>query len=84
MRTKKRNRTPALSARAQCAIARDKATETCIAIFLSVLLDKEHADAEIIQRVWREINELSESISEGRVNVADLRRVLRDEYGIGI
>ena len=35
--------------------------------------DKEHADAEIIQRVWGEVNDLSEEIREGRVNVKDLR-----------
>lgn len=75
---------PALSVREQVAIARDRAVDTTVVIFLTVLCDKEHADAEIIRRVWGEVNVLSDSISEGRVNVADLRRVLRDEYGIGI
>ena len=73
-----------LPAAQQVAIAREKATTACIAIFLTVLLDKEHADAEIIGRVWYEVNELFQEISEGRVNVKDLVTVLRQEYGINI
>lgn len=84
MNRKAKNRMPALSARQQAAIARERAVDTTIAIFLTVLCDKEHADAEIISRVWREVNELSEAICEGRVNLADLKKVLREEYGIGI
>lgn len=34
--------------------------------------------------VWREINKLSEEIAERRVSVADLRAVLREEYGIEV
>ena len=79
-----RRREKQLPAARQVAIAREKATTACIAIFLTVLLDKEHADAEIIGRVWHEVNELSQEISEGRVNVKDLVTVLRDEYGIVI
>ena len=81
---KKRKKTPALSVREQVAIARDKAVDTTVAIFLTVLCDKEHADAEIIQRVWGEVNDLSEEIREGRVCVKDLKKVLREEYEIGI
>lgn len=80
----KRKRTPALSVREQVAIARDRAVDTTVAIFLTVLCDKEHADAEIIRRVWGEVNALSDSIREGRVNIADLKRVLREEYEIGV
>ena len=54
------------------------------AIFLTVLCDKESADAEIIQRVWEEIQELSQSIIDGYVSVADLKDTLRKEYGVDI
>lgn len=80
----KRKRMPALSVREQVAIARDRAVDTTVAIFLTVLCDKEHADAEIIRRVWGEVNALSDEIREGRVNVKDLKRVLWEEYGVGI
>jgi hypothetical protein len=53
-------------------------------IFLSVLCDKENADKEIIQRVWYEVNELSDSISKGYVSVSDLRNTLLNEYEINI
>ena len=54
------------------------------AIFLTVLCDKESADAEIIQRVWQEMQELSQSIIDGYVSVADLKDTLRKEYGVDI
>ena len=53
------------------------------AIFLTVLLDKFNA-ADYIADVWAGINKLSGEIAEGRVSVADLRAVLRDEYGIEV
>lgn len=53
-------------------------------IFLSVLTDKECADKETIQRVWNEINERSDSIAKGYVNLFDLRRVLNEEYDIKV
>lgn len=59
-----------------------EATDYATAIFLTVLLDKEHADREIVQRVWKEINEKCEAINEGYIKVSDLQQVLRDEYGI--
>ena len=54
------------------------------AIFLTVLCDKENADAEIIQRVWQEMQELSQSIIDGYVSVSDLRDTLRKEYNINV
>ena len=54
------------------------------AIFLTVLCDKENADAEIVQRVWQEMQELSQSIIDGYVSVSDLRDTLRKEYNINV
>ena len=52
------------------------------AIMFSVLMDKEHATPEILQRVWGEVDALADSVSEGRVSIADLICVLREEYGV--
>ena len=52
------------------------------AIVFTVLMDKEHATPEILQRVWSEVDGLSDEIAEGRVSVADLIDVLKQEYGI--
>lgn len=57
-------------------------TNAC-AIFMTVLVDK-FDGGPYIPDVWREINKLSEEIGEGRVSVADLRCVLREEYGIEV
>ena len=64
--------------------ATNDALAASAAIFLTVLCDKENADAEIIQRVWREMQELSQSIIDGYVSVADLKDTLRKEYGVDI
>ena len=60
-----------------------KATRYAMAIFLTVLADKFNG-AEYIPDVWREVIELSKSITQGYVDADDLARVLRKEYGIDI
>ncbi len=63
---------------------RDTAIRLTSTIFLSVLCDKEGADAETIRRVWNEVNDLSDSISQGYVSISDLRDTLRKEYNINV
>jgi len=58
-----------------------EASDWAMAIMLTVLVDKFNG-ADYIQDVWREVNKLSEEIVEGRVSPADLRCVLKEEYGI--
>jgi hypothetical protein len=68
--------------------AKDTATaDACrvtLAIFFTALLDKEGMCAEQLQRIWREVEALSESVRDGYVSATDLIRVLRDEYEIDI
>ena len=66
------------------AQATNDALTASAAIFLTVLCDKESADAEIVQRVWQEMQELSQSIIDGYVSVSDLRDTLRKEYNINV
>ena len=63
---------------------KDEAVSLAIALFLTVMCDKFGFDAEQLQRVWAEVNALSDSVVKGYVNVADLKEVLRTEYGIEI
>lgn len=60
----------------------NKAITQSMAIFLTVLLDKEGYDKTGLQRVWREVNELSDSITGRFVTVTDLIKTLDDEYDI--
>ena len=60
----------------------DKAITQSMARFLTVLLDKEGYDKAGLQRVWREVNELSDSITGRFVTVTDLIETLDDEYDI--
>lgn len=54
------------------------------ALFLTVLLDKFDFKTEQLQKVWDEINSLSDSVAKGYVNLLDLKIVLEEEYGIGL
>lgn len=68
-------------------LLKQSATESvryCWTVMFSVLLDKHGAKAEDLQQLWNEVEELVESINMGYVNLADLRRVLREEYDIEI
>jgi len=66
--------------------ARDEAVKEtvrfCMVIFFTVLLDKEQADKEILNRVWNEVNSLSDSVNQKYVSLADLKTVLVEEYDI--
>lgn len=66
--------------------AKDEATEYAIiatsAIILTVLADKENFSKSDMIRIWNEVNNLSDSVSTGYVKIADLRKVLDEEYDI--
>lgn len=59
-----------------------EAVDSALAMFLTVLYDKEHAQPEDIQRVGKEVRDLAESVTLGYVSIADLKNVLRKEYNI--
>ena len=79
-------RRPATQADVNRAVERatNDALTASAAIFLTILCDKEGADAEVIQRVWEEMQELSQSIIDGYVSVSDLKDTLSNEYGVDI
>ena len=54
----------------------DFGRQTATAIFLFTLPGKEHADKEILQRVWGEIESVSEDVISRTVTVAAIRTVL--------
>lgn len=79
MAQKKKKGPPPRITRRQLAEAEERgkheATRYAMAIFLTVLADKFNG-ADYIPDVWREVIELSKSISMGYVDVDDLARVL--------
>ena len=62
--------------------ATDEAVSLSTTIFLTVLKDKNGFSNEELQNTWKNVENLSESIKDGYVNVYDLRTVLREEYEI--
>lgn len=64
--------------------AQSKAINYAWAIFFTVLRDKEGWGKTRLRRLWDEVNELSDSIAQGYVNIKDLMRVLESEANIVI
>lgn len=61
-----------------------EAVKAAYAIIFTVLRDKEDFTTAQLDKVWREINELSDSIVKGYVKLGDLLLVLKEEAGIVI
>lgn len=62
----------------------NEAVKLAWTILFSVLWDKEQYTPEDMQRVWKEVDALSDGIVKGYCNIADLRNVLKKEAGIVI
>lgn len=80
------NRIPATMADVNKAKAKaqEEAVKIATAIFFTVMRDKEGWGVKRLQRLWDEVNELSDSLSRGYVSVKDLLWVLNEEAGIVI
>ena len=62
--------------------AQNQAINCAWAIFFTVMRDKEGYGKERLKRVWREVNDLSDSITQGYVSIKDLMRTLDEEINI--
>ena len=62
----------------------EEAIKLAWSILFTVLRDKEGYDLEGLQRVWKEVDDLSDSIAKGYCTVTDLRDVLKQEIGANI
>lgn len=62
----------------------EEAVKLAWSILFTVLRDKEGYDLEGLQRVWKEVDDLSDSIAKGYCTVTDLRDVLKQEIGANI
>ena len=60
----------------------EEAVGSALAIFLTVMRDKEGWGIKRLQRLWGEIGDLSDSLSLGYVDIKDLKRTLAEEAGI--
>lgn len=80
------NRRPATVADVQRAKrdAQDEVIKMTWSIFFTVMRDKEGYGVKRLQRLWGEVNELSDSIANGYVSVTDLRKALMEEAGINL
>lgn len=67
--------------KAQCT---KDALEASMAIFLTVMHDKEGYGMTRLRRLHNKLNEYAEMVSEGYVSIKDLKDNLLDEMGIKI
>ena len=63
---------------------RDDGIKFASALFLMALRDKEGFDLEALQKVWKEVGDLADSIAEGYCSIEDLHTVLESEAGARI
>ena len=61
-----------------------KGCRLAVCIMFTVLLDKENMDADDLQRIWSEVEYLSDSVAKGYVSADDMAKTLSNEYGIDI
>lgn len=64
--------------------ARSEGVNLAVAMCMTVLYDKMGFDNDKIADFWEHLEKLSGEVKEGRVNVHDLIRVLREEYSVEI
>ena len=62
--------------------ATDEAVTLAWSILFTVLRDKEGMGIDDLKRIWKEVDDLSDSVVQGYVSVADLRNVLKEELGV--
>ena len=62
--------------------AKSDAVTQVWAIFFTVMHDKEGYGRKRLKRVWKHVNELSDSIIQGYVKISDLRKTLEEEMGV--
>lgn len=62
----------------------DKGVNCAFAIFLTVMRDKWGFGHKRLNRLYNQIIDLSETISEGYISIDKLKQILRDEMGINI
>lgn len=64
--------------------AQNEALSLSMVIFLTVMKDKEGATNDDLYRIWKEIEDLSDSVVQGYVDLWDLKTVLEKEYNIHV
>lgn len=62
--------------------AMQEAVEATSLMFYSVLGDKMGFNQRQMRQVWDGVNDLADSIDEGRISLSDLRYVIKTDYRI--
>ena len=62
----------------------EKAMSDVTALFLMTLRDKEGYDMAGLKKVFREVNDLAVLVSEDRISLPAIHKILYDEAGIKI
>lgn len=84
MKKKNPHRIPATRADVDKArrMAKQEAADAAMAIMITALMDKMGWTTEQVLELWGHVQEVSDSIREGRITVPDLKDVLKQEAGL--
>lgn len=69
--------------RAKYGAIEDAIRMTKVLIF-TALLDKKGFTLDDLVDLWEQVDKLSDSVSEGRITIADMACVLKEEYGLAV
>lgn len=58
--------------------------EAALAMVLYAIADKEHFPKWQIQRIGKEVNDVSDSVIKGYVTIPDILHMLKEEYDIEV
>lgn len=58
--------------------------EAALAMMLYAIADKEHFPKWQIQRIGKEVNDVSDSVIKGYVTIPDILHMLKEEYDIEV
>lgn len=67
--------------RAKHGAIEDAIRMTKVLIF-TALLDKKDFTRDDLVDTWKQVDKLADSVTEGRITIADMACVLKEEYGI--
>ena len=78
----KKHPQPSLSLEEARNQAKNQAIDFMGTILFTALCDACNKDAEFLKVVWEKAEKYSQEIVEGRINIKEMAKVLRDEYQI--
>ena len=76
MSSKSKKRTPDMSLQ--------KAVSAAIVIFIWAFCTTFSPEFEVLERLWKEVQSVRDSVNAGALTIPQLRKAIHDEYGLEV